>query len=138
MRSITASIMIAMSVTASALADLMLDPRIGLPDQAQINAVCSERDWRNPLIAVDSQSRYRLRSLSNRIPTSVADLRLALAKLPISDWPYGRVVAVPRQEEIPTELEVAQHLPISKAIIPLKVGWWVWPHDRYCVKSGRR
>jgi len=38
----------------------------------------------------------------------------------------------PEAGEKPTALELAHHEPISEAIIPMRVGWWIWPHDRYC------
>jgi hypothetical protein len=72
-----------------------LDARIPVPDRARYEAVRDGREWRNPrLVAI--ASGFELTSASNPKPklVTVKDLRRVLADLPITDWPYGRVVAL--------------------------------------------
>ena len=72
----------------------MLDPRICHVDRPAVAAVCKEEDWRNPFIGVAKEGIW-WRSLSSPRPTLVAaeDLATTLAALPLSDWPYGNIIA---------------------------------------------
>ena len=73
-----------------------LDHRICTVDEAQVDAVCDLRDWRNPRLVIESGGGVRLWSLSKRWQAfPLSDVRVALRELPVSDWPYGRIVAVP-------------------------------------------
>jgi hypothetical protein len=72
-----------------------LDKRIRRADRRRYEAVPSEKDWRNPFMLLTDRG-LELRSLSRPEPRVVAvtDLREALAALPVSDWPYGRVAVL--------------------------------------------
>jgi len=72
-----------------------LDSRITAPNRSEYRAIREERDWQNPHLSV-SKSGFYLRSLSAPEPRLIAlkDLRKVLTELPISDWPYGRVVVL--------------------------------------------
>lgn len=108
-----------------------LDPRIGAAQPALFNAACSEEDWRNPLIDVRGDD-VRVRSLSQPAPALIPLSRLpqTLVELPVSDWPYGRIVA------IPSAAHLAAHHPLSADLVgdvrhqvgQLRVGWWTFPH----------
>lgn len=81
-----------------------LDARIPVPDRARYQAVRDGREWRNPfLVAV--ASGFELTSASNPKPklVTVKDLRRVLADLPITDWPYGRVVALSNSSILPVD-----------------------------------
>jgi hypothetical protein len=72
-----------------------LDRRIAAPDRSEYRAIREAEDWRNPYLSV-SKGGFKLRSLSTPEPRFVGlkDLRRVLTELPVSDWPYGRVVVV--------------------------------------------
>lgn len=110
----------------------LLDPRIGVAQPQQFRALCSEEEWRNPLIDVHGDA-VRVRSLSKPNPVAIplSKLRQTLVELPVSDWPYGRIIAVPSQEHL------ASHHPEStrlltdarhQIILRLRAGWWTYPH----------
>ena len=89
-------------VIPAAPSDAELDPRIEIAaDMAQIRTVCDERDWRNPLLSL-KQGDVWLRSASAQTARLVplSDLRRTLVRLPIDDWPYGRMVGVPSLETL--------------------------------------
>ena len=131
MRQIAASLIAAMlvipSVRASAQTTIVdsesaLDTRIGTAAPSLFKAVCDEKDWRNPLLGMTSGGVW-LRSLSQPMPTLVAvvDLRRTLTELPVTDWPYGRIVAIPKDN--PEAFNA-----VRKSLAALRLGWWVWPH----------
>lgn len=107
-----------------------LDARIGFPDQGQFKRVCDENDWRNPLIDVTANGRILLRSASN--PTfrsiDVADLRRALVDLPVGDWPYGRIIAIPNKAHADANAVAAYVSDVITSVNPLRMSWWGWPH----------
>jgi len=72
-----------------------LDRRIAAPNPSEYQAIREQRDWRNPYLSV-TKGGFNLRSLSTPEPRFVVlkDLRRVLTELPVSDWPYGRVVVV--------------------------------------------
>lgn len=108
-----------------------LDSRIGAAQPGQFDAVCGEEDWRNPLIDVRGNN-VRVRSLSQPAPALIpfSRLRRTLVDLPASDWPYGRIVA------IPSAAHLAAHHPASAGlvgdirdqVVQLRIGWWTFPH----------
>jgi hypothetical protein len=82
----------------------MLDARIPVPDRARYEAVRDGGEWRNPsLVAV--ASGFELTSASNPKPklVTVKDLRRVLTDLPITDWPYGRVVKLSNSSILPAD-----------------------------------
>lgn len=79
-----------------------LTVRIPPPDRARYKAVRDPRDWRNPYLLA-SATGFELTSASSPKPRAVSlkDLRRELTDLPISDWPYGRVVVVQSPSIVP-------------------------------------
>jgi hypothetical protein len=63
-------------------------------DSAQYDKVKDMRNWRNPYLIVRADGVALLDTAdSAEIILKAEELLPALAKLPASDWPYGRVVA---------------------------------------------
>ena len=72
-----------------------LDVRIPRANPKQYEAVLDGRNWRNPWIdAVQDGFWLRSRSTPQKKFVTLADLRRVLTELPVSDWPYGRVVVI--------------------------------------------
>lgn len=73
-----------------------LDPRIPPPDPNQYKSVQDGRDWRNPYISIQGDGINFLISSSPIVWTLIQadELSKTLTSLPVSAWPYGRVVAV--------------------------------------------
>ena len=87
-----------------ALREPTLDARIPVPDRARYQAVRDGREWRNPFLVAVAIG-FELTSASNPKPklVTVKDLRRVLADLPITDWPYGRVVALSNSSILPVD-----------------------------------
>jgi hypothetical protein len=63
-------------------------------DQAQIDHMRDMKNWRNPYLIVGTDGVALLDVADNaEIRLKPAELLPALAALPASNWPYGRVVA---------------------------------------------
>ena len=63
-------------------------------DQAQVERIHDMKDWRNPYLIVRPDGVALLDTAdSAEIRLKPAELLPALAALPASNWPYGRVVA---------------------------------------------
>jgi hypothetical protein len=63
-------------------------------DPALIERIRDMKTWRNPYLIVRTDGVALLDAADNaEIRLKPAELLLALAALPASDWPYGRVVA---------------------------------------------
>jgi len=76
-----------------------LNPRIGPARPQQYRSIRVAEDWKNPYLVVGRDS---IEIITRGIPggrRSVAptDLRRTLIDLPVTAWPYGRVVAVQQQ-----------------------------------------
>jgi len=68
----------------------------GIPaaDPAQVERIHDMKSWRNPYLIVRTDGVSLLDSADNaEITVKTDDLLAALARLPASNWPYGRVVA---------------------------------------------
>jgi len=110
-----------------------LDTRIPAPDRARYRAIQNEREWRNPYLLVSNQG-FELRSLSEAKPRIVRlpNLRRVLTELPLSDWPYGRVVVVQSPSIVPGDEEwiAAMRHNIAEArkvLEALGADEWGWP-----------
>jgi len=71
-----------------------LDPRIPAANPAVYESVRDFKDWRNPILMVYSD-RIRLMSSATdggEKTVTLDQLRNSLIELPVSAWPYGRVV----------------------------------------------
>jgi len=76
-------------------AEPKLDPRIPPADPKQYSTDPDERNWKNPRLDVTTAGFWLLsRSTPGKRFVTVIDLRRVLTALPVSDWPYGRVVVV--------------------------------------------
>ncbi len=63
-------------------------------DTAQYERVRDMKSWRNPYLIVRADGVALLDSADNaEIILKTDELLVALARLPVSNWPYGRVVA---------------------------------------------
>ena len=63
-------------------------------DSAKVERIHDMRTWRNPYIIVQTDGVALLDAADNaEIKLKPAELLPALAALPASNWPYGRVVA---------------------------------------------
>ena len=68
----------------------------GIPaaDPAQVERIHDMKSWRNPYLIVRTDGVALLDSADNaEITVKTDDLLAELARLPASNWPYGRVVA---------------------------------------------
>ena len=107
-----------------------LDSRIPAPDRSQYRAIREARAWRNPYLSISNRG-FELRSLSAPEPRVVVlnDLRRVLTELPVSDWPYGRVVVV-QMPSIGGQSIAAMQRDIQEAREVLKAldaDEWGWP-----------
>jgi hypothetical protein len=63
-------------------------------DPAQVERIHDMKSWRNPYLIVRTDGVALLDSADNaEITVKTDDLLEVLARLPASNWPYGRVVA---------------------------------------------
>ena len=73
-----------------------LDPRIGEPNQQQYDSIIDAKDWKNPILVI---RREGIELIAKAITSgdrivAVTDLAEVLRELPVSAWPYGRVVVL--------------------------------------------
>jgi hypothetical protein len=104
-----------------------LDDRIGT---AKGSLPCDEALWRNPLIDLQGDT-VLLRALSSREPRrlTVDELDRVLTSLPPSDWPYGRIVALPSSTN-PHRSGTSDDVLAAIPKVVLRVGvhaMWFWP-----------
>jgi hypothetical protein len=73
-----------------------LDPAIGPPMLDRYKSIRDSQDWRNPYLSVCPRGvLLDVRSISRVNATVPPDtLRQVLLDLPITAWPYGRIVAL--------------------------------------------
>ena len=121
------------SVLSQRGSELRLDPRIPSADDSLFNAVRDSRDWRNPHLLV-SDKGLELRSLSSPEPRMVplSGLQQTLVKLPVTDWPYGRIVAVQSpsigsSDAVSIEASKQNVEAARGALKALGVREWSWP-----------
>ena len=63
-------------------------------DPVQVERIRDMKNWRNPYLIVRTDGVTLLDSADNaEITVKTDDLLAELARLPVSNWPYGRVVA---------------------------------------------
>lgn len=72
-----------------------LDPRIPAPDRDKYKSIQEGRDWHNPFISIQGDGIYFLVSSATLEWKIIQPDELAntLKALPVSAWPYGRVIA---------------------------------------------
>jgi hypothetical protein len=104
-RSIVVLLALALAAPAAAqLRDRKLDERIPKTDRARFEALWA-KEWNNPRVYVDTAAVYLLldgKPAGNAM-RPVLDLRGALVKLPVRQWPYGRIVALSPSARLRTD-----------------------------------
>jgi hypothetical protein len=111
--------------TASEPAALALDPLVPPSDPRKYAAVESPAEWKNPFLIVAADG-VEIRSGGERpAHVSVDTLPAALVALPVSAWPYGRVVAArPRESANETATEVEARVDAALEPLGVVVEWW--------------
>ena len=109
-----------------------LDDGIPAAHMAQFEHQCDEQKWSNPWIDLTGDGALlRSRSSPTLRRVSVDKLGHALTQLPISDWPYGRVIAVPSGERL-RENNVPEEALLMLTTVVLRTGvyaLWAWPRE---------
>jgi hypothetical protein len=76
-------------------------------DQAQVDRIHDMKNWRNPYLIVRPDGVALLDAAdSAEIRLKPAELLPALAALPASNWPYGRVVAATENTKVSEQEQV--------------------------------
>ena len=90
-----------------AAVDGHLNAAIGPPKLALCRSIRDARDWRNPILTVQDDG-VLIRANGAGEPTHVAikDVKGFLIGLPVSAWPYGRVVIQSDQHILPVPSDV--------------------------------
>lgn len=88
-----------------------LDPRIPPTDRAKYEAGWVKK-WKNPRLYVDTAGVYLLLDGKPIKPGTkpVADLAATLAKLPVRQWPHGRIVALSPSGRLKEDAAAEEHL----------------------------
>jgi hypothetical protein len=79
-----------------------LNPSIGQPNPRLYGDVVDARNWKNPILTIQDDGvnvSMGGRSVPRHVPTD--RLGQFLVELPVSAWPYGRVVAQSDQGIVP-------------------------------------
>jgi len=73
-----------------------LDSRIGRANPELYRGVLDAKDWKNPYLVIGPDSIYLTANSfpADRKAVAIADLRRSLIELPVTAWPYGRVVGL--------------------------------------------
>jgi hypothetical protein len=121
-----------LAVTAPAPpAQERLNPRIPPPIRAKYEKIRDARDWLNPIITiraegVEVESRW---FASGRQTVAPEKLRALLVRLPVSAWPYGRVVLasdIGIRQAGDNEPIQRNHDAVAKILraLAIRVDWW--------------
>jgi hypothetical protein len=112
-------------------ADHRLNAAIGPPNVTMYRSIRDSRDWRNPILIVQDDGVW---IKANRLDTHVAieDVKGFLIGLPVSAWPYGRIVAqsdqgilpVPFDEYIRNMSRIRQRLAVVLRDLHIHVELW--------------
>ncbi|HEY6369945.1 MAG TPA: hypothetical protein VIX37_05160 [Candidatus Sulfotelmatobacter sp.] len=81
-------------------------------DQAQVDRIHDMKNWRNPYLIVRPDGVALLDAAdSAEIRLKPAELLPALAALPASNWPYGRIVAATENTKVsePEQVEIRRN-----------------------------
>ena len=81
---------------AGAAGDDQLDPKIPPADRDKYKSVRDAKDWANPYLVIRADGVELIAKAvpAGRKVVAVRDLQKSLLDLPVSAWPYGKVVAV--------------------------------------------
>jgi hypothetical protein len=112
-------------------ADDRLNAAIGPPNVIMYRSIRDSRDWRNPILIVQNDG---VSIKANRLDTHVAieDVKGFLISLPVSAWPYGRIVAqsdqgilpVPFDEYVRNMSRIRQRLAVVLRDLHIHVELW--------------
>ena len=109
-----------------------LDPRIAAPRVETYRAIRDAREWQNPYLVVHAASIEVVASgiPNGRITVPVDELRAVLVRLPVSAWPYGRVVGLQNASIISgiTDLDpIARNRRAAEEVLEaldITASWW--------------
>lgn len=110
-----------------------LDHQIPPPAPGQYSAVRSARDWRNPYLVIRAEGVEVLSgsAAAQRRVVACEELAGYLESLPVTSWPYGRVVAVQglgiRRGDGRDARPIAENKAKVERVLAeleLKVDWW--------------
>ena len=107
-----------------------LKAEIPSADYSKLKDVRDARDWHNPMVLILADA-VEIRSLSltgGRIRVGVGQLRQELIKLPVSAWPYGRIVlaqdpGLPQGDDAAVSRAHDETERILKAL-KVEADWW--------------
>jgi hypothetical protein len=112
-----------------------LNPRIGPAAPQLYESIRDAKDWKNPYLVVRPDGIEVLAGglPSGRTMVAVTDLQRTLVDLPLTAWPYGRVVAATeigiRAADRSGQKRIADNLDKTLAILKnLKVTVYRWPN----------
>ena len=76
-------------------AENQLDPRIPPPDPDKYKSIREGRDWRNPFLSIQGSGIYLMINSSPGEGKLIQadELSNTRRELPVSDWPYGKIIA---------------------------------------------
>ncbi len=111
-----------------------LNPRIGPAHPEQYRSIRDAKDWKNPYLVIRRDGIEVVASgvLSDRRTVAPTDLQRTLIGLPVTAWPYGRVVVVQvigiREGDRSDDRPTAHNLDVTLAILKaLQVTVERWP-----------
>jgi hypothetical protein len=114
-------------------ADGHLNAAIGPPKLALYRSIRDARDWRNPILTVqDDGVLIRANGVGEPTHVPIKDVKGFLISLPVSAWPYGRVVAQSNQSILPVPLQeyvrkmspIRQRLAVVLSDLHIRVEFW--------------
>jgi hypothetical protein len=124
--------------TQSSSAQTRLNPRIRPADAQRYKSIQDGKDWENPYLVTGPDGIHvRAKGLPAGGKTvAAADLERTLTRLPVTAWPYGRLVAVQepsiRRGERSDDEPIADNLAAAIATLKsLDVTVHRWPSDLY-------
>lgn len=136
MRAIPGALAVTLLVTFVVAADDHLAPTIGPPNRALYRSIRGARAWQNPIIivqddGVDVQAKG-VTGINGSKHVAVEELKALLASLPVSAWPYGRVVAqtdqgilpVPFDEYLRKMSQTRQRVAVVLKALRISVEFW--------------
>jgi hypothetical protein len=130
----TASVLAARSPQNDSVQDGRLNARIGPANPQRYKSIRDVKDWGNPYLVIrrDGIEVIAKGVLSSRQTVASTDLRRTLLELPVTAWPYGRVVAVQdigvRAADRSDEQPIADNRSVTLAILKtLQVTVERWP-----------
>jgi hypothetical protein len=114
MRRLATLSLVILTIAAQAAAQTAgprLDPRIPPTDRAKYEAGWAKK-WANPRLFVDTEGVYLLVDGKpiKRGAKPVTDVAAALARLPVRQWPHGRIVALSPSGRLKADAAIEEHL----------------------------